>query len=77
MRDIKDKKKFLLETHNNVAEQYDSIYKQREFSNKFAKYRRTLLSYADGDVVEMGCGTGVNLPHYTNRVKSILAVDWS
>ena len=77
VRDIKDKKKFLLETHDKIAEKYDSMYQKRDFSNKISKYRRTLLSYAEGDVLEMGSGTGANFSHYTSRVDKVLAVDWS
>ena len=65
MRDIKDKRKFLLETHDKIAENYDSMYKSKEFSNKFQQYRRTLLTYAEGNVLEMGCGTGKNFPLYS------------
>ena len=67
----------MLETHDKIAEKYDSMYQKRDFSNKISKYRRTLLSYAEGDVLEMGCGTGANFSHYTSRVDKVLAVDWS
>jgi SAM-dependent methyltransferase len=40
-----------------------------------AKYRRELLAAADGDVLEVGFGTGLNLPHYPPHVRKITAVD--
>ena len=40
-----------------------------------AKYRQELLSAADGDVLEIGLGTGLNLSHYPSRVPKITAVD--
>jgi ubiquinone/menaquinone biosynthesis C-methylase UbiE len=38
-------------------------------------YRRELLAAADGEILEIGFGTGLNLPHYPSHVKKITAVD--
>jgi ubiquinone/menaquinone biosynthesis C-methylase UbiE len=40
-----------------------------------AEHRRKLLAHADGDVLEIGFGTGLNLPHYPGRVCKISTVD--
>jgi ubiquinone/menaquinone biosynthesis C-methylase UbiE len=40
-----------------------------------AKYRRELLSHAHGDVLEIGLGTGLNLPHYPPEVRKLTTVD--
>jgi ubiquinone/menaquinone biosynthesis C-methylase UbiE len=40
-----------------------------------AKYRRELLAHAYGDVLEIGFGTGLNLPHYPENVRKITTVD--
>jgi ubiquinone/menaquinone biosynthesis C-methylase UbiE len=40
-----------------------------------ARHRRELLAYAHGDVLEIGFGTGLNLPHYPAQVNKITAVD--
>jgi predicted TPR repeat methyltransferase len=77
LRDVKDQKTFLYNIHQNQAESYDIQTQKREFSNKLGQYRKTLLSYADGQVLEMGVGTGVNLPFYTSRVTGLVGVDWS
>jgi ubiquinone/menaquinone biosynthesis C-methylase UbiE len=66
-----------METHDKIAEKYDEDNKAREFSNKFPRYRRALLSYADGRTLELGCGTGLNLAFYPRHVKELTAVDWS
>jgi predicted TPR repeat methyltransferase len=50
---------------------------RREWSNKLSRFRRRLLSYASGHVLEMGIGTGANLPHYRNEVEQLVGVDWS
>jgi Methyltransferase domain len=63
--------------HENIAEKYNDKNSQREFSNKYGKYRRTLLSYADGRVLEMGIGTGINLQYYGPHLKEVVGVDWS
>jgi ubiquinone/menaquinone biosynthesis C-methylase UbiE len=40
-----------------------------------AKYRRDLLARAHGDVLEIGLGTGLNLPHYSSVVRKLTTVD--
>jgi ubiquinone/menaquinone biosynthesis C-methylase UbiE len=40
-----------------------------------ARHRRELLAHASGDVLEVGFGTGLNLPHYPAQVKRITTVD--
>lgn len=40
-----------------------------------AKHRRELLAHAYGNVLEIGFGTGLNLPHYPECVRRITTVD--
>jgi len=40
-----------------------------------AEHRRQLLTAARGSVLEIGFGTGLNLPHYPASVHKITAVD--
>jgi ubiquinone/menaquinone biosynthesis C-methylase UbiE len=40
-----------------------------------ARYRRELLAHAGGDILEIGFGTGLNLPYYPRHVRKITAVD--
>jgi ubiquinone/menaquinone biosynthesis C-methylase UbiE len=40
-----------------------------------ARYRRELLAHAGGDVLEIGFGTGLNLPCYPPHVRKVTAVD--
>src|SRR6516165_4288473 len=40
-----------------------------------ARHRRELLAGAHGDVVEVGFGTGLNLPYYPEGVRRLTAVD--
>ena len=42
-----------------------------------ARRRRELLANASGEVLEIGFGTGLNLPHYPDRVRKLTAVDLS
>jgi ubiquinone/menaquinone biosynthesis C-methylase UbiE len=39
------------------------------------EYRRELLTNADGQILEIGFGTGLNLPQYPERVRRIRTVD--
>ncbi len=40
-----------------------------------AAYRREVLAGAGGDILEVGFGTGLNLPCYPDRVRRITAID--
>jgi ubiquinone/menaquinone biosynthesis C-methylase UbiE len=40
-----------------------------------AQHRRELLAHAYGDVLEIGFGTGLNLPYYLREVHKLTAVD--
>ena len=40
-----------------------------------ARYRRELLAHAQGNVLEIGFGTGLNLAHYPESVRRITTVD--
>jgi ubiquinone/menaquinone biosynthesis C-methylase UbiE len=40
-----------------------------------ARHRKGLLAQAYGDVLEVGFGTGLNLPYYPERVRMLTAVD--
>lgn len=40
-----------------------------------ANYRRALLANAHGNILEIGFGTGLNLPHYPDHVRKITTVD--
>ena len=41
----------------------------------WAKHRREQLSSAAGEILEIGVGTGLNLPHYPYHVRRITTVD--
>lgn len=41
----------------------------------FSRYRRELLAGVTGEVLEIGFGTGLNLPHYPSGVERITTVD--
>jgi ubiquinone/menaquinone biosynthesis C-methylase UbiE len=40
-----------------------------------AQYRRELLAEVQGEVLEIGFGTGLNLPYYPNHIQKITTVD--
>ncbi|MEL6940985.1 MAG: class I SAM-dependent methyltransferase, partial [Cyanobacteria bacterium J06598_1] len=44
-------------------------------SETMSAYRHQLLSEVSGDVLEIGFGTGLNLPHYPDTVTSLTTVD--
>jgi ubiquinone/menaquinone biosynthesis C-methylase UbiE len=41
----------------------------------FARYRKELLTNASGHILEIGFGTGLNLPNYPDHVRKITTVD--
>lgn len=44
-------------------------------SESMTSYRQKLLAEVSGDVLEIGFGTGLNLPHYSGAVTSLTTVD--
>jgi SAM-dependent methyltransferase len=44
-------------------------------SPMMAHHRKDLLAGVDGDVLEIGLGTGLNLPHYPGHVRKVTTVD--
>jgi ubiquinone/menaquinone biosynthesis C-methylase UbiE len=40
-----------------------------------ARYRRELLADASGNILEIGFGTGLNLPHYPPHIRKLTTVD--
>ena len=55
------------------AELYDTLM-LRSDSAGFADERRRLVAEISGNVVELGCGTGLMFPYYSESVK-LLAID--
>ncbi len=41
----------------------------------WATYRQEQLEALDGDILEIGVGTGLNLPHYPKHVRKLTTVD--
>lgn len=42
---------------------------------KIEELRKVLLAKVNGDILEIGFGTGLNIQHYPHRVKKLTAVD--
>jgi ubiquinone/menaquinone biosynthesis C-methylase UbiE len=40
-----------------------------------SRYRKDLLAGVDGDVLEIGFGTGLNLPHYPEHIRKVTTAD--
>lgn len=71
-------------SHYDKYDQYAETYEKLDGTTGladilgFSELRRRLLSQAKGDVLELGIGTGLNLPLYDFReVSSITGVDFS
>ena len=41
----------------------------------WSEHRRQQLATVDGEILEIGIGTGLNLPHYPEHVTRIVTVD--
>ena len=64
------------EEHIKKFDKQVDVYVRMRDNDKFSKYRRKLFHKADGDVLEVGVGTGLNFPHY-KEIKKLTAVDFS
>ena len=57
-----------------MAKFYDATMKKMEASC-FSDWRTELLSDIDGDVLEIGSGTGINLAHYPDAIQSLVLTE--
>lgn len=45
------------------------------WNRELARYRERIVSQAEGRVLEIGVGSGANLPFYTDRAKEVLGIE--
>jgi ubiquinone/menaquinone biosynthesis C-methylase UbiE len=64
-----------LRRYNITAWFYDIL--DLPWEMQYRKWRPQLLSGVSGNVLEVGVGTGRNLPHYPPQVEHLTAVDFS
>lgn len=74
--DSPDKAAMLKSIHERVAPIYDSQTEDFEWSKRIDKYRKVLISYAEGRVLEVGIGTGRNWDYYNSGCR-VIGIDWS
>lgn len=60
--------------YSRIAGIYDFVEKPME--SMFAKWRQELMEEVEGKVLEVGVGTGKNLPYYPDDV-DLIAIDFS
>jgi ubiquinone/menaquinone biosynthesis C-methylase UbiE len=65
-----------LKIHNRAARDYINSEWSREILFGVAKQRKKLFANATGDVLDVGCGYGINFPYLTNTA-SISGIDFS
>ncbi len=65
-----------LKIHNRAARDYINSEWSREVIFGVGKMRKDLFVQAYGDVLDVGCGYGMNFPYLT-RANSIIGVDFS
>ncbi len=70
------KKEELKIIHERVAPSYEKKTENLEVRNQFNKYRRILVSYAKGKVLECGVGTGRTLEFYKSDA-DLIGIDYS
>ena len=68
----------LFNVHNNRIEELDKLNSLGEAKSGIADYRKTLISFAEGQVLETGVGTSNNLRFYRLHPElKITGVDYS
>jgi ubiquinone/menaquinone biosynthesis C-methylase UbiE len=60
--------------YDRIAGMYDLM--EMPMEGMFAKWRRKLLKDASGKILEVGIGTGKNIPHYSGSVE-LTGIDFS
>lgn len=64
------------EKHIKKFDKQVGVYVRMRENDKFSKYRSKVFNDAKGEVLEVGVGTGLNLPYY-DQVDKLTAVDFS
>jgi hypothetical protein len=72
---ISDRQAFF-NLHNDMAFKFDEKIEPGESKHKIGKYRKSILKFAEGNVLETGVGTSRNLQHYPLGCE-ITGVDYS
>lgn len=67
----------LKEIHQRNAGSYEKKTNFFEVRNQINRYRRIMLSWAKGRVLDVGIGTGRNLEFYKSDVNELICVDYS
>jgi methyltransferase OMS1, mitochondrial len=63
---------------SKLAPTWDATVRWDEFTSGIRRWRRHLISRAEGDVLEVAVGTGRNLEYYNGaKVKSLTCIDFS
>jgi ubiquinone/menaquinone biosynthesis C-methylase UbiE len=62
--------------HNDMAFNFDTKVLTGERKHKIGKFRKSILKFAEGNVLETGVGTSRNLQHYPLTCK-VIGVDYS
>lgn len=70
---------FKVNTSEVIKRRYNRISSIYEVMDKMIKdkWRHDLLSQVSGEVLEVGIGTGANLPYYPKDIRSLTGVDFS
>lgn len=64
--------------YDDMAEKYDSQIKWEEAGMFMGRRRKWLMSQAEGNVLEVACGTGRNIPYFIpDQIESITFLDSS
>jgi ubiquinone/menaquinone biosynthesis C-methylase UbiE len=68
-----------LDINEKVKKRYNRISGIYEVMDRMIKdeWRVNLFSHVSGKVLEVGIGTGANLPFYPNQIQSLTGVDFS
>mmetsp|Transcript_36221 Transcript_36221/g.73961 ORF Transcript_36221/g.73961 Transcript_36221/m.73961 type:complete len:276 (-) Transcript_36221:352-1179(-) len=69
--------KSITSIYDSNAATYDDLYSDSIISRTldFTALRKSLLSQASGSVLELGVGTGLNLPHYPDERRILTSYD--
>jgi hypothetical protein len=72
------KREWLHEIHENKIREIDRLSKANEKNHGIAEYRKMLLSFADGLILETAVGTSNNIPYYPqDKPVAVIGVDYS
>lgn len=80
MSNAQSRDRLIRQIYNSMAETYDSIETESFYANQYEVYERHMTRYLPlltGEVLDLGCGTGIQTAYLAKHSKHVTGIDIS